>query len=357
MKQGSRVCSRSADAAFRDFTRSRNAICYTRARNGGRMRAWLFIAICVTTSARAADQQSVDAATELRAAIDILKTYHMNRDKLDWPAVEARASADIKDKPSAADAYPAIRDIIKQLGEKHTSLAPAEYAKATRTGTKVGNTEPPPFSAPEAWALRDSAILLRVPGFQGPETDDRSYVITARRALKQYKDRGICRFVIDLRGNWGGNMYPMLNALRSFLGQAPYGYWIVGPDKRFAWNIPDWPIENGAAAAYEIAAPDLSRARIAILLDRYTASAGEFTAMALQGLPHMRSFGSETAGYLTANEPKLLPDGAEIFVSTSWGTDRLGHSYRETLVPDSKTAGGQPTVDAALTWLKSQPCH
>lgn len=305
----------------------------------------------------AAEATQPSAEAELRAAIDVLKTYHMNRDRLDWPAVETKTLASIKDKTNAADAYPAIWDIIKQLGEKHTFLVPAENVKARQTGTKIGNAEPPPFNAPESWALRDSAVLLRIPGFQGSEMDDRTYVITMRRMLKRYAGRGICRFVIDLRGNWGGNMYPMLNALRSFLGPPPYGYWVVPPDKKFAWNVPDRPIENEGAEAYGVAAPDLPKAWVALLLDGSTASSGEFTAMGLQGLPHVKSFGAATAGYLTANETKTLPDGAEIAVSTSWATDRLGRSYREKIEPDSKTAGGQPTIEAALRWLGPQSCR
>jgi carboxyl-terminal processing protease len=297
-----------------------------------------------------------EAANELIAAIDILKTRHMNRDRLDWPRVEAAAFESAKDAKTAADTYPVIRDIIKQLGEKHTRLFPADNVKARQTGAKVGDAAPPYFSAPESWRLAAPVALLRIPGFQGTEADDRTYVATLRRALKRYGDAGICRFVLDLRGNWGGNMYPMLNAVKSFLGAEPYGYWVPPHGDKMAWAIPDHPLENHGAANYAEPAPDLSRAWVAVLLDFETASSGEFTAMALEGLPHTKSFGGDTAGYLTANEPMALPDGAEIAVSTSWATDRIGRSYREVIAPDDKEPGGQPTVDAALTWLKTQSC-
>jgi hypothetical protein len=266
------------------------------------MRAWwigLFVA-CLVSPAFA---EGPDAATELHAAIDILKTRHMNRAKVDWPKVEAAAFEAAKSAKTAADAYPIIRDIIAQLGEKHTMLIGADSVKARQTGAKVGNAEPSPFNAPEAWSLKDGAVLLRLPGFMGTEADDRIYVATARQALNRQAERA-CRVVIDLRGNWGGNMYPMLNALKSLLGPTPYGYWMAAPGGKSTWSIPDHPIENGLAADYAVAAPPLM-ASVAVLVDRSTASSGEFTAMALQGLPRVKTFGVPTAGFLTANNPGL----------------------------------------------------
>ena len=298
-----------------------------------------------------------EAASELTAAIDILKTRHMNHDRLDWPRVEAAAFESVKSAKTAADTYPVIRDIIKQLGEKHTRLISADNVKARKTGTKVGDATPPYFSAPEAWKLEAPVVHLRVPGFQGTEASDRVYVATLRKALKDYSAHGICRFVVDLRGNEGGDMYPMLAGVRSFLGREPYGYWINVEGGRFPWRTADAPLEDANLQPYDEIAPDLSKAWVAVLLDSGTASSGEFTAMAFEGLPQARSFGGDTAGYLTTNETMALPDGAEITVSVGWATDRTGRSYREVITPDEKTVGGQPTVDAALKWLTAQRCR
>ncbi|GAA0549089.1 hypothetical protein FHS83_001075 [Rhizomicrobium palustre] len=298
-----------------------------------------------------------EAAKELSAAIDILKTRHMNRDRLDWAEVEKEAFEAAKSAATPAETYPAIRGIITKLNEKHTFLIPAENEKARQTGAAVGKTQPPPFIVPEAWPLADRAMLLRVPAFMGNEAQDRIYVATLRQAVQHAADKGICRFVIDLRGNWGGNMFPMLAGLRAFLGKAPYGYWVLPDGKRIAWKVSDAPVEGANLPPYAVAAPDLSYVWVAVLQDEATSSAGEFTAMGFRGLPQARSFGSDTAGYLSSNEPIALPDGAEIAVSEGWATDRVGHDYRDVLTPDQATASGQATVDAALAWLKHQRCR
>jgi C-terminal processing protease CtpA/Prc len=92
------------------------------------------------------------------------------------------------------------------------------------------------------------------------------------------------------------------------------------------------------------------------LLGAQTASAGEFTAIAFEGRPNTRFFGETTAGFVSTNSVAPLPDGAEIAVSTGYSTDRLHRPYRSAIVPDEATPRGQPTLDAAIAWLKRQPC-
>lgn len=298
-----------------------------------------------------------EAATELSAAITILKTRHMNRDRIDWATVEAAAFEAAKNATTAAETYPAIRSIIKQLGEKHTHLLPADWVKARNSGVQVGNVSPPYFKRPEAWLLAERMVLLRVPGFESTEANDRSYVSALRSAIRRHAATGVCRFVVDLRGNGGGNLYPMLNGLKSLLGSEPYGFWVISPTARMPWRVPDRPLESDHAADYADPPPALPNARIAVLIDAETGSSGEFTAMAFEGLPQARLFGEPSAGFLTANEPMALPDGGEIAVSTAWASDRLGTAYRETITPQENTLAGQQTVEAAVRWLKAQPCR
>jgi hypothetical protein len=44
-------------------------------------------------------------------------------------------------------------------------------------------------------------------------------------------------------------------------------------------------------------------------------------------------------------------------ISVGWSADRLHRAYREALIPDEQSATGLPTVDAAVSWLKSQHCR
>jgi len=328
------------------------------------MRAWWIIVGCLISSAYAEDRPAVDAATELHAAIDILKTHHMNRDKPDWPTVTAKSEAMIAGAKTAMDAYPAINFVIKALGEKHTFLMTASYVSAIKGGQTSDASTAASLTAntqmPEGLRLTGSVGYLRLPTHLGPPASDKAYVDALRSQLARFNVAGMCRFVVDLRENQGGNMWPMLGGLSSLLGTPPYGSFVNAEGARTAWDMrPIWMnlSDVGVVAVPAKLGAKQARMPVAILLGPMTDSSGEFTAMAFEGRPRTKFFGQPTAGYLTSNASFDLPDGARLAVSEGWAADRTGRDYRETIVPDVVTAGGQPTVDAALAWLQTQSCH
>jgi len=316
----------------------------------------LVVAVLAFAIAADADDKPVTADQELSAAIDILKAHHINRDKVDWAKLETAAHAEIQSANVAADAYPAIREIIEQLGAKHTSLLPADYARAISTGQKVGDAKPPRFDPPETMVLEGGIAMLRVPWFQGTEAHDRAYVAALRKPLNHLAQRRICRFIVDLRGNYGGNMYPMLNGLMPLLGKPPFGFWYAANTPRGPWTVLNMPTEEAGLKPYVEPIAALGDVNVAVLLDEKTVSSGEFTAMAFEGRPRTRFFGGPTGGYVTANASYKLPDGAQLAVTVSWATDRTGREYHENIAPDEATDPGQPTIDAAISWLKTQRC-
>ncbi len=292
-----------------------------------------------------------EAKAELAAAIDALKAHHINRASVDWPSVEAAAYAKAAGAKTAEDAYPAIRDVIAALKQKHTFLQPASVAKAIAQGSPSDPNVRWWAAPPEGFILAGGIGYLRLPQHQGTPALDAAYVQGARDILRRFARAKVCRILVDLRGNGGGNMSPMVIALSSLLGPQPYGFWDDGGAKT-AWSYP--PEFYGRAPQ---PTPDRSDSPLAVLIGADTASSGEFTAMAIEGRPRARFFGAPTGGYLTGNHPFALPDGAMLLVSEVWGQDRLGRSYRDAIRPDQTTADGQPAIDAAIAWLKTQSCR
>lgn len=299
---------------------------------------------------------SVDAAAELRAAIDILKTHHMFREKADWPTIEARAFAMAAGAKTAADTYPAIAYALHQMGEHHSFLFPARVVKAQHEN-KPGTGE---TTLPKAGQYPGEIVAINMPGHTGSAESDRAYVAELRRILDKARKHGLCRIAIDLRQNGGGNMWPMLNGVASLLGKSPYGYFLNSGAPKVPWNLSSGWMSLSDEGIAPIS-PDLARAQsnipVAVLVSRHTASSGEFTAIAFEGHPRTRLFGEPTAGFVTVNSQYELPDGADMFISTGWAEDRLHRPYRVAVAPDENTPPGQPTLDAALAWLKTQPCR
>lgn len=320
-------------------------------------KAVLAFLLCATISSACADDVP-DAKTELAAAIAVLKDHHMNSSKLDWPTVESEAQTMLGGKTAATDAYPAIRFVIGQLGEKHTFLMSAIGAKAQMTGKPVGNVRPPDVHTPEGYALAGGIGLITLKTHLASPASDIAYAGAARDALDTFARTQTCRYIVDLREDGGGNMYPMLNGLQALLGDEPYGYWQNAIAAEAPWRLATestLPVGDIAAGAHQRALQ--GSAPVAVLIGGDTGSSGEFTVMAFEGRPHTRFFGEPTAGYLTTNEHHDLPDGAYLAVSTGWASDRLHRTYRETIAPDEATPPGQATLDAAIAWLKKQPCQ
>jgi hypothetical protein len=303
-------------------------------------------------TAQAADMP--DARTELDAALGLLKAGHMNSSKVDWPALQTKALAMLGSATKPEEAYPAIRYVIVQLGEKHTSMMTADAWKAMMADRMVGRAPAPDWQPPEGHLLEGGIGLVALKGIQGSPADSLAYASAARSALRTFADDHVCRYIIDLRFNNGGSMDPMINGVEALLGKPPYGFWqTAGGASESPWNLKRGPFQHEEAPASEAVQ---SKAAVAILIDRRTASSGEFTAMAFEGRPNTRVFGENSAGFLTTNSPAELPDGARLFISGGWATDRLHRPYRDVIAPDEATPRGQATLDAAIAWLKKRPC-
>jgi hypothetical protein len=312
------------------------------------------------TPARAdAAQMSPEARAYLDHAIALFRQTHINSSKMDWPALTSDAYAAAAGAKTTADTYPAIWLIIKRLGEKHTFFQDPDQAKAQATGTNSGKAVAPQLLLPEALRLANAIGVIRLYQFGGSQAQAALYSQTGQAKISELKRQGVCRFVVDLRADSGGNMYPMISSVGALLGNGALGTFENGAGKYTPWLLKDGvatigPISDSPTAA---AKPIEGAVPVAVLIGPPTASAGEFTAMSFKGRPNTRFFGEPTAGYVTANQPIPLPDGAVIIMTVGWGIDRAGRKYTDWIEPDEITGAGGQAMDAAVKWLSTQPCR
>lgn len=337
----------------------------THAFKSSRMRWGLLIAF-ITLSGQSVAQPTASAAAAsmttvarqyLDRAIGLFKEQHINAGKVDWTLVSARAYRAAAGAQSPSDTYDAIRLVIRDLGEKHSKfLTPAE-ATARKTGVAAGAAKPPLFVLPEVIRLPNATALIRLYGFAGSNAQGEQYSESSFRSIKRLQSAGVCKFLLDLQSNSGGNMYPMLKAVRPLLSGDVLGQFEDVKGELTPWSVrgEGWP---GSAS---VAPSQASAARghgtpIAVILGPGTASSGEFVAMSLKGQPGVRFFGTPSAGFVTSNSVVNLTDGAAIIMTNGWGRDRTGEKYTDTVRPDVATEAGGPAVDSALHWLATQTC-
>lgn len=299
---------------------------------------------------------SPEARAYLDAAIAILRDKHIDSAKADWPRIIADAYADIGGAKTPRDTYPAIRGVLGALGEKHSFLVAAPRA----AGPKAGGTPPRVSEAPMPTSeLLDGRFgVVRLPqlGALGPtgQADGERYTQTLRTALETMDKAPLCGWIVDLRRNGGGNMWPMLRGLDPLLGAAPFGTFVDTKNAVQLWQRQGGMIFPAARAAP--AEPPLfglahAGAPLAVLIGPETASSGEMTAIALIGRSGVRSFGANSGGYVTGNSAVPLSDGAFLVVTGVFVRDRTGKPYDERILPDVLAADAQ---GEAVQWLTAQ---
>jgi len=289
-------------------------------------------------------------------AIALFRKSHINSEKANWQALTAKAYAAANGAKTTSDTYPAIQLIIKELGEKHTVFYNPDEAKAQATGVSSGAAAAPPLALAEGAKLANGIGLVKIYGFVGPDDWAKRYVEYSKATIARMRAEGVCRFILDLRQNGGGNMYPMLSGLSPLLDDG-----VLGKFQYADGRVTYWGLKGGQAIETADPIPPASIKRegslpIAVVLGPRTGSSGEFTAMSFKGRANTRFFGAPTAGYVTANDPMKLSDGAMITMTDGWGIDRTGKKYVDVVEPDEPTAFGGPTMDAATGWLLRQPC-
>jgi carboxyl-terminal processing protease len=329
------------------------------------------------------------AQAYLDSAITVAQSVAFYRRRVDWPAVRATARTMAAGATTFAGTYPAIRYALAALGDRHSFLQPPvagdgspDVAAGAAGGPSSGAAAPPSDSL-EARVLGGRYGYVRVPTFAppagSPDAAARSTALAdTLQALVRAVDaqggaqggaQGPCAWIVDLRHNRGGNMWPMLVGVAPILGDGPYGSFVDANG-----GVLTWYYEAGAAGTMNAAGARGIAARmsrppyvlrrpnppVAVLTDSLTASSGEAIAVAFRGRPATRSFGGATTGVPTANAGYRMPDNAFLLIMVSLDADRTGRQYDARIPPDvpvpqtARPAWDDATVSEATAWLATQ---
>lgn len=294
-----------------------------------------------------APRLSPAARAYLTVALDTLEATVLGRDTIPWRIIRDSAMQIASGARTPAETHGAIAWALRRIN-KHSFLqanAPGAVSEIVR-GT-IGYLHVPQRGG-GAQALADSLHTA---------------VATLERA-------GVCGWIVDLRGNGGGNMWPMLAGIGPLLGDSIVGAFGPGPSaERWYYRRGVAGILSGSrldtASSVTVPVAELRRADapIAVLIDGSTGSSGEAVAIAFRGRPDTRSFGAPTAGFATANRGSRLPDGANMVLTSGYYTDRRGVQYPEQLQPDVRIDGPATeypfatdrVATMAADWVAAQP--
>lgn len=274
-------------------------------------------------------------------AFDLIQRRALNADRLPGDARERwRPAAGA----SSGEARRAIRKVLQQLGDGHSFLLRPELAAAVPDRARAGYTA-------ATWTLLPGQVgHLQVPGFTGGDRALRErYAGSILSALAAGTRAGAKAWIVDLRRNGGGNMWPMLEGLEPLLRGQPVGAFEDRDQYRRPWRIDVLPEARHL--------PDLGAVPVAVLTSQRTASSGEAVAVAFRGRPRTRSFGRPTSGHSTGNSTLALHDGTELMLTTTRFVDRSGQAYGAAVEPDvtiSRLRDDAHGRETARRWLLTQ---
>lgn len=288
------------------------------------------------------------ARTVLDSAITIVKRQSIWRDTVTWTVVEPEVRRLAAGTARVAEIRAALSVLINRLGDNHSSILPPRQASAFRAG---GSENPPP----SVRSLASGVGVMIIGGyFGGDAAAMRDYTVTAHASLLELLPTVRCGWIVDLRENGGGNMWPMLAALRPFLGDGAIGSFVGSGGEHTTWRA-----GAGVDAEPPAALRSLESAPVAVLHGSRTASSGEAVTIAFRGRPHTRSFGQPTAGLSNANSMFPLPDGSMLNLTVALDADRNGVTYGGRVPPDvaldvppSEASDG--ALKAAEEWLTAR---
>ncbi|WP_232817860.1 S41 family peptidase [Winogradskyella tangerina] len=294
---------------------------------------------------------SIVAQNYLDELIGIMEDNALHRNSIAWEDFRLAVYAEANGAQTISETYPGILKALELLGDNHSFYRAATGTYLNPNSMSCDGTG---FSTPD---LPSTIGYVKVNNYYGAtQTDEgQAFALEIQDQIRAYDSPEITGWIVDLRGNLGGNMWPMLAGVGPVLGEGIAGNFSY-PDNTF---VP-WSFNNGAAMlnnnsvlqvenSYQLQMPN---PKVAVLLDNAVASSGEAIAVSFLGRPNAKTFGSATCGLSTANEGFNLSDSATLFLTTSNMADRNLEIYGQAIQPDQESSTASIIQDA-LQWLEN----
>ena len=286
----------------------------------------------------------------LEEVVRIMQANSINRAAINWVDLKKNLLAQASGAKTIEQAYPAVVFAIVALGDKHSAFVPACPVQ----GPEAPADKHPPVYLDEP--VPKDIGYIRIPWVVGSQEKLDEYIANVQAQIKERDKRALKGWLVDLRGNMGGNMWPMLVGAGPILGEDTLGYFFESNNTKTAWRyekgkaLLDGDTQAETATYYTLKS---ANPVVAVLTDTLTASSGEAVAVAFKARKHTRSFGAGTCGVSTSRSRFYLSDGSVILLTTAVFADRRLVPYGHSLAPDESLRPAE-VVPRAIRWIREE---
>ncbi len=309
---------------------------------------------CGTDKGETRDKNSTEyqqAQNYVNEIVQIMKEHAITRDEVDWGNLESEVSAMAAKAYTIKETYAAVTKALELLGTSHSFLTTdsgqllANYNRLVCSQTLQMN-EP----------LIENIGYIRVDGYTtSSDSSDQEFATNIQKQISEQDSASLDGWVVDLRNNSGGNMWPMIAGLGPLLGDGVLGHFFDVNE-----NIESWSYENGSSYLGENKVVTVEEPytllnplpKIAVLSSRRAVSSGEATLIAFKKQYNVKSFGTDSCGLSTGNQAFVLSDGSMLYLTTTIMADREQVKYGNRVLVD-QTVDASEVINKAIEWLQN----
>ena len=285
----------------------------------------------------------------LTGALELIRRNALFSDSVDWDAVHQQAQDAVTEACGYAGTYHLLGTVVKQAGGRHSRfIPPAAFRQARARAAAAGPALP-------AGGITGRVGYLALPRLPGGQKLAHRYIAVGSGLVDQMAAARPQGWIVDLRDNSGGNMWPMLAAVAGLLEDGVLGHFALPGGRMQAWSLDRRHVRlDGNRAAHRRGrfrrTDDIP---VAVLTSARTASAGEAVAVALRSQPRVRTFGTPTAGFTTGNHTHILRDRARLVISECYYADHRQRLITGTITPDERpdSSNTDALLATARKWI------
>lgn len=305
-----------------------------------------------------------------------IKSNSVLRVTADWKTIDETFHKQIKNATSLQDTMECFVTVLESLNDVHSQIYLnnqyygnyPNFDDTTLVRLKPLNDQAVSITNQIHTELLPNKIAyVRVPSFQVFDQQQiNSYAQSLSDSISKLATNSAKGFIIDLRLNGGGNIYPMLSGLSLLLGNNTIGYEtdVYGSIAR-VWEIKNGNFIIGGYQTTEISAKLKSKLQtipVVVLIGPVTKSSGSMTAIAFKKRPKTIFIGEPTAdGYTTSNGYFQFAPNLTLNFATNFVADRNMTVYKSTVNPDIFVYQGDNFEDlmkdkkikSAVRWLRA----
>lgn len=285
----------------------------------------------------------------VKQAFDSIEVYSRHRLTFNLDSLETQVLKKISDSTSHDEVIELLESAIKSIDEHNYIIPHGKYYQMETGTNRDVLSNPYPF---QCKILDEKYAFVALNGFLGVDSiSSKNYTDSLQRSILWLYNQQPKGWIIDLRHNSGGWIYPMLAGLGPLLGPGIKSYEVSGDsvltEYYFCKNNSDYVLLSDSIWFFS------KRLPVAVLIGEGTGSAGELLTLSFRGNPKTTLIGTLTYGVSTGLHGFFMSDSTQICVTNCIMTDRNKRGDGGKIIPEIIENDPIQMFEKAINWIES----